>query len=192
MWVWFSLPVCLKRFLFQEEFREIILWRCISFHTKYPLFLLHFSEIWNFSKDYRKNTQVSNFIKVLSGGAKLFRADRRTHMRKLYSSIYIQQDATLHSLFISGNCCTCFGWYLHASSGAQTTVSAASGICHTVTATCRWLQVAVTVRQIPDAADTVVCAPDDEWRYHPKHIEQFPDIINCVTLHLIGYILEYS
>jgi hypothetical protein len=24
---------------------------------------------------------------------------------------YIQQDATLHSLFICGNCSTCFGWY---------------------------------------------------------------------------------
>jgi hypothetical protein len=24
---------------------------------------------------------------------------------------YIQQDATLRSLFISGNCSTCFGWY---------------------------------------------------------------------------------
>jgi hypothetical protein len=22
----------------------------------------------------------------------------------------------------------------------------------------------------------VVCAPDDGWKYHPKHIEQFPDI----------------
>jgi len=32
------------------------------------------------------------------------------------------------------------------------------------------------VLQIPDAVDTVVCAPDDEWRYHPKHVEQFPDI----------------
>jgi len=30
--------------------------------------------------------------------------------------------------------------------------------------------------QIPDAIDTVVCAPDDGWRYHPKHVEQFPDI----------------
>jgi hypothetical protein len=46
--------------------------------------------------------------------------------------VYIQQDATLHSLFISGNCSTCFGWYRHPSSGAQTTVSTASGICHTV------------------------------------------------------------
>ena len=21
-----------------------------------------------------------------------------------------------------------------------------------------------------------LCAPDDGWRYHPKHVEQFPDI----------------
>jgi len=27
--------------------------------------------------------------------------------------IYIQQDATLRSLFISGNCSTYFGWYHH-------------------------------------------------------------------------------
>jgi hypothetical protein len=38
----------------------------------------------------------------------------------------------------------------------------------------------------------VVCAPDDGWWYHPKHIQQFLDKINCVTLHLVGYILEYS
>jgi hypothetical protein len=41
---------------------------------------------------------------------------------------------------------------------------------------------------MPDAVDTIVCAaPDDGWRYHPKHVEQFPDKINCVTLHLVGY-----
>jgi hypothetical protein len=39
--------------------------------------------------------------------------------------IYIQQDATLHSLFTTGNCTTCFGWYFHPSSGAHTTVSTA-------------------------------------------------------------------
>jgi hypothetical protein len=32
------------------------------------------------------------------------------------------------------------------------------------------------VRQIPDAVDTGVCAPDVKWKYHPKHVEQFPDI----------------
>ena len=44
---------------------------------------------------------------------------------------YIQQDATLHSLTISGNCSACFGWCLHISSGAHTTVFTASGTCQT-------------------------------------------------------------
>ena len=30
--------------------------------------------------------------------------------------------------------------------------------------------------QTPDAVDTVVCALYDGWRYHPKHVQQFPDI----------------
>jgi hypothetical protein len=104
----------------------------------------------------------------------------------------------------SGNCSTCFRWYHHPSSGAHTTVSAAPGICHTVTAICRYRgrvgavptllrkrQIAVTLWQIPGAADTVVCAPDDGWWYHLKHVEQFPDKINCVMLHLFRYILQY-
>jgi hypothetical protein len=112
---------------------------------------------------------------------------------------YIQQDATLHSLFISGNCSTYFGQYFHPSSEAHPTVSTASGICHIVTAICRyrgvlWVayathstlkpvptfpwkrQIAVTVWQITDAVDTVVCAPDNGWKYQPKYVEQFPDI----------------
>jgi hypothetical protein len=52
--------------------------------------------------------------------------------------VYIQQDATLHSLFISGTYSTCFGWYFHPSSGAHTTVSTEYGICYTVTAICRY------------------------------------------------------
>jgi hypothetical protein len=42
------------------------------------------------------------------------------------------------------------------------------------------------------AVSKVVCFPADGWKYHPKHVEQFPDKINCVTLHFVGYILEYS
>jgi hypothetical protein len=30
--------------------------------------------------------------------------------------------------------------------------------------------------KIPDTVDTVVCAPDEGWKYYPKHVEQFPDI----------------
>jgi hypothetical protein len=29
---------------------------------------------------------------------------------------------------------------------------------------------------MPDAVNTVACAPDDGWKYHPKHVEQFPEI----------------
>jgi hypothetical protein len=54
------------------------------------------------------------------------------------------------------------------------------------------LELVLSVLWVAYAVDTVVCAPDDGWWYHPKHVEQFPDKINCVTLHLIGYILEYS
>jgi hypothetical protein len=65
----------------------------------------------------------------------MWRIERAPNCIPIYS--YIQQDATSHILFISGNCCTCFVSYFHPSSGAHTTVSTASGICHTVTAICR-------------------------------------------------------
>ena len=61
-----------------------------------------------------------------------------------YIPIYIQQDATLHSLFIFGNCSTCSGCYFHPSSGIHTAISTASDIYHTVTATCQlvsWLSL---------------------------------------------------
>jgi hypothetical protein len=66
----------------------------------------------------------------------MWRIGRAPNSIPVYS--YIQQDATSHSLFISGNCSTYFGWYVHSSSGAHTTVSTASGICPTVTAICRY------------------------------------------------------
>ena len=49
--------------------------------------------------------------------------------------------------------------------------------------------------QIPDAVDTVVCAPDDGWKYHPKHVEHFPDInklcnvVSCWIYEYIGILL---
>jgi hypothetical protein len=50
---------------------------------------------------------------------------------------------------------------------------------------------ATYVPYIPDAVDSVVLASDDGWWCRPKHVEQFSDKINCITLHLVGYILEY-
>jgi hypothetical protein len=77
----------------------------------------------------------SNFI-YLTLILLMWRIGRAPNSISIYE--YIQQDATLHNLFISGNCSTCFGWYFHPSSGANTTVYTASGICHTVTAICRY------------------------------------------------------
>jgi hypothetical protein len=47
---------------------------------------------------------------------------------------YVNKMPTLHGLLISKNSSTCFGWHLHPTSGAHTTVSTASGIWHTDTA----------------------------------------------------------
>ena len=32
---------------------------------------------------------------------------------------------------------------------------------------------------------------DDGWWYHPEYVEQFLNKINCVTLRLVEYILNY-
>jgi len=34
----------------------------------------------------------------------------------------------------------------------------------------------VNVSIMPDTVDTVIWAPDDGWRYHPKQVQQFADI----------------
>ena len=47
----------------------------------------------------------------------------------LYKS---QQDAYVTEFILSDNCSTCFGRYCHPSSGAQTTVTTASGNRYTV------------------------------------------------------------
>jgi hypothetical protein len=45
------------------------------------------------------------------------------------------------------------------------------------------------------AVDAVVCAPDDGWKYHPKHVEHFPDInklrdvASCWIYEYIGILL---
>ena len=99
----------------------------------------------------------SSFLQTNVAGLSPYEAPSWQAIYNSHILILIPKDATLHSLFISGNCSTCFGCYLHPSSGAHTTVSTASGTCQTVTATCRYRGGIGTV-------DTVVCTPDDWWR----------------------------
>jgi hypothetical protein len=67
-------------------------------------------------------------------------------------------NARLHSLFISVNRSKCFGWIPHPSSGAQHYIYS---IWYLSNRNCylpqKW-QVAVTVWQIPDAVETVLCS----------------------------------
>jgi len=60
---------------------------------------------------------------------------QRSVHRTICSDNYPTRIA-IYSLFISVNCSTCFGWYLHPPSGAHINVSTVSGISETVTATC--------------------------------------------------------
>jgi len=102
----------------------------------------------------------------------------------LYVTIIIQQDTTVHSLFISVKRSTCFGWYFHPSSGAHNTVFTVSGIIETITATIqsRPRQVTVMVSLMPNTVNTVLWAPDDGWKYHPKHVERLTDINKLCTV----------
>jgi hypothetical protein len=84
---------------------------------------------WPFKRRIKSHVPFSNIVR---------RFNVYGFVHRKYIPIYIQQGATLHSLFIYGNCSTCFGWYFHPSSGAHTTISTAPGICHTVTAICRY------------------------------------------------------
>jgi hypothetical protein len=86
--------------------------------------------------------------------------------------IYIQQDAMLHSLFYLETA-------LHVSGGTIITHHQECKqlyLQHLVFVTPLLLPATITEWQTSDAVDTVVCAPDDGWRYHLKHVEQFPDV----------------
>jgi len=55
---------------------------------------------------------------------------------EIYANNYPKRFNYIQFIYIC-NRSTCVGWYLHPSSGAHFTVSTASGISKTVTATCR-------------------------------------------------------
>jgi len=54
----------------------------VGLHAKCRFFLSGFNEHRIFSTDFRKNTKISDFMKIRPVGAELFYADRRTDMTK--------------------------------------------------------------------------------------------------------------
>ena len=69
------------------------------------------------------------------------------HIRIFYCSNLYPTRCNVTQLILSGNCSTCFGWYHHPSSGAQTSISTASGICHIVNVICRYCLLHKCIRQ---------------------------------------------
>ena len=55
----------------------------IGFQVKYALYLSDFNENGIPSIDFRKKTQISNFIKIRPVGAELLHADGRTDMTEM-------------------------------------------------------------------------------------------------------------
>ena len=44
---------------------------------------------------------------------------------------------------------------------------------------------------VPDAVDRVICAPDDGWGNHPKHVEQILVFCwTCISIYLFLYIKQ--
>ena len=131
---------------------------------------------------YRNVLTCSDCLKLKYGLFNIYGSMHHKHI-----SVYIQQDVTLHSLFISGNCSTCFGWYLHPSSGAHTTVSTASVICHTVMD-----KVKLLIKCIWRCKNIVRLK--SSWTYHLKRINTlrtrsfklfkrpFPGFLTILTL----------
>ena len=60
----------------------------IGLHVKYPLFSSDLKKKASiFSTAFRKNAQISNFMKIRPMGAELFHVDTRTGMTKLILAI---------------------------------------------------------------------------------------------------------
>ena len=90
---------------------------------------------------------------------------------KSYYFWYISHKMQRYTVYLFlENRSICFGWFLHPSSGVHKLYLQYLVLVKPLP---QLRQVAVTVWQVPDTVNIVVCAPDDVWRYHPKHVEQF-------------------
>jgi len=80
---WFPLQFCLKHFSFRDKFSKIFSYMYVGLHVKYTSFFSDFNETWIFLDGFFKNTQISNFVKILPMRTQLFHADGQTDMTKL-------------------------------------------------------------------------------------------------------------
>jgi len=73
---WFSQQILSETFLILRRSKPDMTKNVYCLHIKYCLFLPYFNKICIFSTYFRKNTQISNFMKIHPVGADLFHPDR--------------------------------------------------------------------------------------------------------------------
>ena len=74
----------------------------IGLHVKYRLLLSDFIETWTFIERFSKNTQKSNFMKILPIRAGLFHAERRvTDMMQLIVAFRKFSNAPKNGIFMT-------------------------------------------------------------------------------------------
>ena len=73
----FSLQLLSKTYLILKTPERDVIKMHIGLHVKHPLFLSHFNEL-NFLDKFSKNTQISDFMKILLVGAEVFHMDIQT------------------------------------------------------------------------------------------------------------------
>jgi len=116
----------------------------LSSKKKCALYIYHPGLMWHWNDKFFDYAVCGNICRIRQWSAevKLF---------VQYMPIIVQQGVTMCGLFIAVNRSACFGRYLHPSPGAHVTVSSASGISNTVTATCRerdWMGVPIQSRLV--------------------------------------------
>jgi hypothetical protein len=79
---------------------------------------------------------------------------------------------------------TCFGWYFHPSSGAQTTVSTESSMCQTVTGICRY-------RGRVGTGLSVLSHTQTSSKSCQQYIVKRNDLILCTPLNGSNYICTF-
>jgi len=93
----------------------------------------------NIQTDFPLKTKLKRlciFVHVTAGGVYVVTNGlENSASSRVCSNIYPTRCNVIQFI-ISENCSACFGWYHHPSSRAHSTVSTASGICHTLTAIC--------------------------------------------------------
>ena len=75
--IWFFLQVWFEKFLILRRIQRETSTNVQRFIYKLPVILSDYTEPFIFSTDFKKNTEITNFIKIRPVAAEMFHADKR-------------------------------------------------------------------------------------------------------------------